>query len=185
MTTTKTQYLLPCSCGHKQAIDRSQAGLSMACPQCGAEVAIPTLRGFERLEQATPEVSHVAGEWGPRQAVLFIGCLIAGAAFAALTVLWLSRPAYPQEHQEALIEAAGSTEDLDQMSIVQTMYLWQELQTPPDVPNMNEFRMMLEFYRMAVTQFRQRMMIAVGVLVAGVLIMGAGLMIPKPRAAMR
>jgi hypothetical protein len=185
LATTKTEYLLPCSCGHKLSIDRSQAGLSISCPQCGAEVTVPTLRGFNLLEQAVPEVSKASGEWGLRQGVLFLGCLIAGAALAVAAFLWLTQPVYPQEYQDALIEAAGSTDDLDQMSIVQTFHLWRELQVPPDAATVNEFRLMLEYYLMTVMQFRQRMVIAVGVLIFGLLILGAGLVIPKPKTAIR
>lgn len=185
MATTKTEYLLPCSCGHKLRIDRSQAGLSLSCPQCGAEVAVPTLRGLDRLEQVVPAVSKASGEWGLRQGVLFLGCLIAGVALAFVAILWLTRPIYSQEHQDALIEAAGSTADLDQMSIVQTFYLWRELQVPPDMASVNEFRLMLMYYELALSQFRQRMMIAMGILIVGLLIAGIGLTIPKPTAARR
>ncbi len=42
-------YLLPCSCGKKIAIQKSQAGQEVAC-ECGKTLQVPTLRGLNELE---------------------------------------------------------------------------------------------------------------------------------------
>ncbi len=183
MATIKTEYLLPCTCGHKLAVDRSQAGLSAPCPQCGAELTIPTLRGLDRLERAEPEAGQSAQDWGLRQAVIFLGCVISATALMAAAILWVTRPIYPQEYQDALIEAAGSTDDIDQMPVAALRQLWHDLQAAPEAPSVAEFRLMVEGFNLSVVMFQRRMMIAVGVLVAGVLLIGTGLMIPKAKAS--
>ncbi|HVU87729.1 MAG TPA: hypothetical protein VHD36_10440 [Pirellulales bacterium] len=185
MATIKTEYLLPCPCGHKLAVDRSQAGLSVGCPQCGAALTIPTLRGLDRLERAAPEADQHAQDWGLRQAVFFVGGLLGALALLAVAFLWMTRPIYPQEHQEALIEAAGSTGDIDQMTLLQTTYLWNELSKTPESSNMLEFRMMVEDYQQAATINRHRMIAAVGGLITGALLLGAGLLIPKQKSTPR
>jgi len=55
----KIEYLLPCSCGEKLVVDRSQAGLSKRCT-CGRDVTVPTLRGLEQLERAAPAEETIA-----------------------------------------------------------------------------------------------------------------------------
>lgn len=52
-------YYVPCECGKKLIIQKSQAGQEIPC-ECGKRVAVPTLRGFAALEpaQATPGKSR-------------------------------------------------------------------------------------------------------------------------------
>jgi hypothetical protein len=47
-----SQFLLPCSCGAKIPISRSQAGMTLPCPQCGESVEVPTIRHLNSLEPA-------------------------------------------------------------------------------------------------------------------------------------
>ena len=42
-------YLLPCSCGKKITIQKSQAGQEVPC-ECGKTLQVPTLRGLSELE---------------------------------------------------------------------------------------------------------------------------------------
>ncbi|MES1213295.1 MAG: hypothetical protein ABUL64_01800, partial [Singulisphaera sp.] len=178
MATTKTEYLLPCACGQKLAIDRSQAGLAVRCDHCGAELTIPTLRGFAQLE-TVPTEAEVGAEWGVRQAVLFLGAVIAGIGLLAVLVVWLASPIFPQEYHDAMIETAGSTIDIDQMTISQTFELWRELKQSPDNSAVPEYLQLMADHRDASALYRQRITVALGVLIVGGLVLGAGLLVPK------
>ncbi len=45
-----SQYLLPCSCGAKVPVSRSQAGMSLNCPECSSSLSVPTIRNLSQLE---------------------------------------------------------------------------------------------------------------------------------------
>lgn len=169
----KIEYLLPCSCGEKLVVDRSQAGLSKSC-SCGKEVVVPTLRGLEQLERAAPAEEHVPQrEWGARQAVLFLGAVITGFALLAAGLLWLTRPVFPQAYRDAMIQEAGSTFDLDEMTIYRTFELWRDLQNP-DFATLPEFAAMVNGYEQAQAVFRDRLAFAGGATVVGLMILGVG-----------
>ena len=48
------KYLVPCVCGRQHAVDTGQAGESLVC-ECGATVAVPTLRQLRELPPAREE----------------------------------------------------------------------------------------------------------------------------------
>ena len=78
-----SQYLLPCSCGANIPVSRSQAGMSLPCPQCAKILDVPTIRNMAALPAIsdTPEKakSSRAPIWlGPVAAIAF---LVAVAAF--------------------------------------------------------------------------------------------------------
>jgi hypothetical protein len=181
----KTEYLLPCQCGQKLTVDRSQAGLAVRCEHCGAEVAIPTLRGLDKLERAAPEETDTSGEWSTRQGLLFLGATITTLALAASAFIWLARPIFPQEYHDALIEAAGSTVDLDQMPLSQTFAVWKELQQPPDVANIPEYRDLITNFDYARAHFQRQLTIALGAAACGVVVLGVSLLVPKRKTPLR
>ena len=45
-----SQFLLPCTCGAKIPISRSQAGMTLPCPQCSKTLEVPTIRNLNQLE---------------------------------------------------------------------------------------------------------------------------------------
>jgi hypothetical protein len=49
------KYLLPCPCGQSVPVARSQAGMRIVCPQCNANLDIPTIRGMANLVSLAPE----------------------------------------------------------------------------------------------------------------------------------
>jgi len=78
-----SQYLLPCSCGANIPVSRSQAGMSLPCPQCAKILDVPTIRNMASLAAIsdTPEKakSSRAPIWlGPVAALAF---LVAVSAF--------------------------------------------------------------------------------------------------------
>ncbi|HEX7450492.1 MAG TPA: hypothetical protein VF306_23230 [Pirellulales bacterium] len=96
----KTSYLLPCQCGKKIEVDANQSGLPVRC-QCGAEHAVPTLRGLASLERAAPPASAAAGAsagggsrpgWGLRQGLVFLGLVIIAGSLLMWLFLWSGMP---------------------------------------------------------------------------------------------
>ena len=77
-----SQFLLPCACGAKIPVNRSQAGMSLPCPQCGQAIDVPTIRKlaeFASVVSAKKAIkSNNAWNWlGPIAAISFIVGLIA------------------------------------------------------------------------------------------------------------
>ena len=97
----------------------------------------------------------------------------------------MARPIFNQEYHDALIEAAGSTADLDQMTINQTFEVWKEMQQPPDVPNMPEYRNLINNHQAATMAYRRRMAISLTVLLFGAIVLGTSLLVPKRKPAAR
>ncbi len=49
-----SQFLLPCDCGAKIPVNRSQAGMSLPCPHCGKSIDVPTIRKLAAFANAAP-----------------------------------------------------------------------------------------------------------------------------------
>jgi hypothetical protein len=118
------QYLLPCSCGRKLTVDRSQAGLRLPCA-CGASVEVPTFRGLKELEPVADSRPAAAPEnpWGPRQGVIFLGVVIAICGAALSGVLWFQRPTFntPQVNHKALQES------MQGLTLEQSFEAWTDI----------------------------------------------------------
>ena len=76
-----SQFLLPCACGAKLPVAKSQAGMSLLCPECGSSVEVPTIRKLAEFASALPEkkLSSPTGrtDWlGPIAAVSLLVGLI-------------------------------------------------------------------------------------------------------------
>ena len=76
-----SQFLLPCACGAKIPVNRSQAGMSLPCPQCGETVEVPTIRKlaeFALTATAKKETkTGLSAKWlGPIAAISLIVSLI-------------------------------------------------------------------------------------------------------------
>ena len=50
-----SQFLLPCACGANLPVNRSQAGMSLPCPNCGNAVEVPTIRKLAEFATTAPE----------------------------------------------------------------------------------------------------------------------------------
>jgi hypothetical protein len=79
-----TKYLLPCSCGAKIPVEKSQAGQSVTCA-CGSALAVPTFREISRLEPMEQAAAEPARGWSPLQGMVFAAGLVmaAGGLLAA------------------------------------------------------------------------------------------------------
>jgi len=99
-----SQFLLPCACGANMPVNRSQAGMSLPCPNCGKTVEVPTIRKLAEFATSAPvkkqAKSSQSATWlGPIAALSLIVGLI---AFAYAGYLYYERYSYV-----ALINQSG------------------------------------------------------------------------------
>ncbi len=178
--STRTAYLLPCTCGEKILVDKSQAGLPVPC-RCGKELTIPTLRGFAQLEQTTVD-GRAAREWSSRQGVHFIGAAIAVLGLLAAGWFALGRPQYPHEVESELIAAAGSTADMQNASVESLRKYWRDARVSVEndpSPYAGQHLAMLSIFQYAEEAFRARMTVAAIVTAVGATIFCVGFLLPK------
>lgn len=178
--STRTAYLLPCTCGEKLVVDKSQAGLTIRC-HCGKEVHIPTLRGFAELEQTSVN-QRPAREWSARQGVLFIGIAITVLGLLAAGWFALGRPRYPYKVENELLAAAGSTDDMQDANVEALRRWWNSAQmgvANDTSPYAAWHQDMLAIYNDAAQTFRARMTFAASVTAIGFVILCAGYFMPK------
>jgi hypothetical protein len=142
-----THYLLPCPCGKKNEIDSSQAGLSVRCA-CGADLAVPTMRGLaalERVENAPrDEPAELGPTWGAEQGMIFLGStILIVAALGAFGFWWFKMPeplrldANYKESHRAIID------QVSQESPEKLILIWQDFRTGIEQQRMEE---MLDHY---------------------------------------
>lgn len=72
-----SQFLLPCTCGAKIPVNRSQAGMTLPCSQCGQAVDVPTIRKLAEYAFAVPVTKELKSGrslmWmGPIAAISFV-----------------------------------------------------------------------------------------------------------------
>lgn len=75
-------YLLPCSCGSRIAVQKSQAGSRVECPHCQHSLEIPTIRGLGQLEfveeSSTADIrkSRGSSRWTPLRGIIAATCFV-------------------------------------------------------------------------------------------------------------
>jgi len=75
-------YVLPCRCGSKIQVQKSQAGSRVECPQCRLQLEIPTIRGLSKLEfeEEAPASdkykSRSRSRWTPLRGVIAATCFV-------------------------------------------------------------------------------------------------------------
>lgn len=156
----KAKYLLPCSCGRKIPVDRSQAGQGIQCA-CGAQLEIPTMRALRLLERVAPKPGAgrpARSTWGARQSLLLLGAVITIAALSLTALLYSSRP---------------KLADVEDLSPIRTWLLWQELRQGVEQRPLGE-KQFLE----RVTRYRRWIGVLLVVSGAGVLIMAGSRLVP-------
>jgi hypothetical protein len=174
-----TYYLLPCSCGKKTVVDSGQAGLSLRC-SCGAELAVPTMRGLSQLERAEGppadrrQYAAPQSTWGARQALIFLGLIIMLGALLPAGLAWYTFPQPPRlrDNAQELIHA-----EIEQGTLMQTWELWKSLRKDfVDEVEMPEMQM----YKILAKTARERLIFMGVVGGIGLLLLIAGLLIKKP-----
>jgi len=73
-----SQFLLPCDCGAKIPVNRSQAGMTLPCPQCGKSIDVPTIRKLSTFASVpTAKKETKAGKsWKFLRPVAALGLLV-------------------------------------------------------------------------------------------------------------
>ncbi|HET6880317.1 MAG TPA: hypothetical protein VFI31_09190 [Pirellulales bacterium] len=174
-----TRYLLPCQCGKKSEVDANQAGLTVRCA-CGAELAVPAMRGLATLEkvESAPAAAptSAAPAWGARQGVMFLGAAILIVAGLAALFFWIRfvepvtlRPDYQEVNRERN----------EELSLEDSFAEWREkLQKGIEIP---ELEMQLEKYEEYNEGIMQWEFVCGGFAAIGLLLMVVGLFLPEPR----
>jgi len=75
-------HLLPCHCSAEIPVNKGQAGGSVTCPACGAGVAVPKFRDFDRLREQSTTVTH-GTVWTAAHAWLLTGLVTAALSWTA------------------------------------------------------------------------------------------------------
>jgi hypothetical protein len=160
------QYLLPCSCGRKVAVDRSQAGLQTEC-ECGARLDVPTMRGLAELEPVdapAPEATADKGAWGPPQGLMFLGGLLLCIGLAALAYVYPQRP-------HIVFDTVSLQRDIGSLNPETSWQLWQELRQ-----GLNRAPTELSSgYQNALSTYYRHMTMAGGLAVVGAVLLATGL----------
>jgi hypothetical protein len=144
VTEMATQFVLPCACGEKHTIAKTQAGQELAC-KCGAKLEVPTIRKMEQLQPL--DRTDDPKPWSRGQGGLFVAgifVLIAGTA----ATMWLIRqtPSLDLDNPQLLADwnlrstrlsawhtqdtgsvarvAARWNRDFDQLTAAQALGLW-------------------------------------------------------------
>jgi hypothetical protein len=148
-----TYYLLPCSCGKKTEVDSGQAGLNIHC-SCGADLAVPTMRGLSQLERAEAppadrrQSASPPSTWGARQALIFLGLIIMLGALLPAGLAWYTFPQPPvlRTDFEKL-----NRDDINPMTLMQTWELWKSLRNDfaeeAEIPEMQMYKILAKVSR--------------------------------------
>lgn len=123
-----SQYRLPCAkdnCGGSAVVDASQAGLTVPCPDCGAPLEVPTIRGLSQLQRvASAEPETAPGGWGIPQAVMTVGAALMALFLVTGIYLLTVIPPPPGSEQYAPPEPLPAD-----ASFVEAYQAWLEVQS--------------------------------------------------------
>jgi hypothetical protein len=165
------KYLLPCSCGQMQVIDRTDAGQTIRCG-CGKPLEVPTLTQIALLEPVAGPArgaGRASSRWGLRQQLLTLGTLmiLGGALMAGLVASYFS----------LFVPKRVPVETLPPLG---ALVLWDSLQLgisgdPADTT--------AQLLLMIDRHYKRSMVIAAAVGAVGALVFVVGLMVPRQSAA--
>lgn len=143
----KQVYLLPCQCGQKVHVDKTQAGLVVKC-DCGRTLDVPTLRDLRQLEQVGDQdqasASKSSSGWGPQQGITLIGILIALVGGVWLAYQLSSMP------QDLYVEPADIRAEVNSLSpaqLVEQYNLLRQKLDPTELPIVKANRVYQEWHR--------------------------------------
>jgi hypothetical protein len=156
------RYRLPCSCGQTVLVERSQAGLSVAC-SCGKQLEVPTIRGLAQLDTVQSAPDQLG--WTAQYGLLLIGVLI--ALFAAGTAGWRVVKQGPDLFSESSIDATMKEHfaQIEKMPPGDVVLLWQSLR---NLPYMEDTQAKKQYYIEREANQRWSWVLA-GIAAAGVL----------------
>lgn len=126
--TVNVEYLLPCECGNRVRVSRSQAGQMVPCP-CGRTLLVPTLIELRSLESVESENESIPAKkpWGSRQRVLFVGLVVIAISTGFLAYFYYARPLPPPKSLDLAVIQRG----IGKLSLLDTYRVWESLQEGP------------------------------------------------------
>jgi flagellar basal body-associated protein FliL len=121
-----TKYLLPCpKCDAELPIDIGQAGQTILCSECQADVEVPTMRGIHKLRKES-SLTNDAPTWSRRQGILFAtGLPIMVAALALAAYLLFLRSQIDTSRPEDRFRASEESH-IEKMSSAEVWGIWQK-----------------------------------------------------------
>lgn len=172
------QYLVPCSCGRKTAVETRQAGESVPCG-CGLSLEIPRLLELKKLEKAAAPAGDARrpAVWGIGQSLVLSGAVV--LAVVALLSLLVLRFTTGDPYSQTPDQIRAQFQNMPAMQTWQMwLYLKQNGVNPPKDPVERE--LVGEYGR------RQMWLICLGIAAGGGLaIMAAGIFITRRKRTMR
>lgn len=120
-----TRFLLPCPCGREIPVDAGQAGDRARC-ECGNAVPVPKLgelRLLPRIQSAQPEKT-----WGPRQGIMSLCVLVAGACLILGIYFWAVTPRAGA--RDAMADRDRVEAFFDRLSPAETWAYWYQQSVP-------------------------------------------------------
>ena len=105
-TIVSIKYWLPCECSKRLQVSTAEAGETVTCPSCAAQIVVPSMRLVKRLEpveRSTPR--RPRSRWSVRKAWMTAGLAITVASLLTMAVLWAVRPRPPDPSQLTLFES--------------------------------------------------------------------------------
>lgn len=133
------RYLLPCSCTRRIEVAASQAGGSVRCPGCGADLHVPRLGRLQRFEVAKPSAAPARRGWGAAQACILAGFVIAAVSAATAGWLHVRRSALIAIDERAIAESV-TTATADRVYVAWRVFETQGIARPPLVDEVRRFR---------------------------------------------
>ena len=134
------RHLLPCPCSRRIEVAPAQAGGTVRCPDCGRELAVPRLgdlAGLEAVADRTASAPQAA--WGPAQACLLAGLVVAAVAAAAGGWLGLRRLGVAPVDEAAIVHSVA-TAPAERVFEAWLNYQRQGIARPPQADELRRFR---------------------------------------------
>ena len=139
-------YLLPCgSCAHKIEVELKQAGGSVTCPACQAEMIAPTMGGIKKLElseasgiMVDPKAGSANGRhYGLKQWLFAGGLVIVVLAASSGFAIWFYADSLVTiSNIDAQVNAAS--QHIPSMSPAEVWDSWDELTSNGPLPEWKE-----------------------------------------------
>ncbi len=180
-------FLLPCTCGKKIAVSKSQAGEEIRC-ECGEKLQVPTLRGFSNLEKAIPVLPQEKGPrksagWNPMLGVptaIFFAAFLVASGLCANSCYWRWQVDTSYQVKD---EIAKGEELLDKLRPAELLSLYRSFRSYPLTErNVPPFYEELLFAREREKEIRFYGAIAGGLLVASAIGVALSALV-KPKSA--
>jgi hypothetical protein len=83
-------YLLPCDCGHRLPVKKSQAGSFVACQGCGRQLDVPTMAGLGKLDWIDDETTQPGSKNASKRHWSLVRGILAATCFV-VAILGLGR----------------------------------------------------------------------------------------------